>query len=239
MTSPVPLHVVTVPQEDPRLGRQCVHDPRSRSFAAPRLGAARRNVSHRIYDPRPNPNQSHGNCTGCAEAMLGNARGNRQLGVVLGMDDADRVYSLATKLDPWEGQWPPVDTGSSGTAAAAAAKELGYADRYEWYFGLDHALDGLQQRPLSVGTWWYQGLFEPDPRTKLVRVTGPKVGGHQWVARAYDASASKLTIGQQRVGGRCWWGAGFRDWWITVDDFAGLLADDGDAHRTARANATA
>ena len=36
MTSPDPdLHVVTVVQTDPRLGRNVVHDPRSRRFAFP------------------------------------------------------------------------------------------------------------------------------------------------------------------------------------------------------------
>jgi hypothetical protein len=235
---PPDLHVVTVEQTDPRLGRQCVHDPRSRNFAAPRVEVRRKNVAHRIYDRRPNPNQTHGNCTGCAEAMLGNARGNRQRGVMLDMDAADRVYSLATQLDPWDGQWPPTDTGSSGTAAAKAAVQLGIGERYQWYFGIDAVLDGLQQRPLSVGTWWTFDMFHPDPRTKLVRPTGGRAGGHQWIARAYDASASKLTIGQQRVGGACWWGD-YHFFWITVDDFADLLADDGDVHHTYRANPNA
>ena len=232
MTAPEQLHVVTADQRDPRLGRQCVHDPRSRSFAAPRTGAARRDIAHRVYDPTPNPNQPRGNCTGCAEAMMGNAKGNRRSGVILRMADADRIYSRATQLDPWPGSWPPTDTGSSGLAAAKAAVELGHGESYEWYFGIDHTLGGLQHHALSAGTWWTEGLFEPDPRTKLVRPTGQKVGGHQYLLRAYDVT-SKLTVGQHRIGLRCWWG-GYRDVWITVDDFAGLLADDGDVHRTAR-----
>ena len=196
MTSPVPLHIVTVEQQDPRLGRICVHDPRSRNYPGPRTAGTRR-----------------------------------------WRTTAHRIYSRATNLDPFPGQWPPTDTGSSGTAAAQAAVELGEAERYDWYFGLDHALDGLQVHTLSVGTWWYEGLFEPDPTTKIARPTGRKVGGHQWVARAYDAGASKLTIGKQLVGGACWWGS-YHLFWITVDDFADLLADDGDVHHSYRAAAT-
>lgn len=235
MTTPVELHVVTVPQEDPRLGRQCLHDPRSRQYAAPRrtTTAKRRDKTHRIYDPRPNPNQPRGNCTGCAEAMMGNAAGNRIKGVTLGMDTADRIYSRATELDPWPGSWPPTDTGSSGTAAAKAAVEQGVGTGYEWYFGIDAVLDGLQRHALSAGTWWTEGLFHPD-KSGLIRPTGRRVGGHQYLLRGHDVSVSRLSIGKQRIKIRCWWGA-YRDAEILVDDLAALLADDGDVHRTIRA----
>jgi hypothetical protein len=225
------LHVIRVEQQDPRLGRNVVHDPRSRQFVAPRHAGPRRDKAHRIYDPRPNPNQPRGNCTGVAECTMANSTGNRVKGVVLGMDVADRIYSRATELDPWPGSWPPTDTGSSGLAAAKAAVEQGIGTRYDWYFGLDAVLDGLQTNAISVGTWWYFDMFEPDP-TGLVKPTGGRAGGHQWLLRAHDVSASKR-VSQQRVGGLCWWGT-YRHFWMTVEDFANLLADDGDAHRTYR-----
>jgi hypothetical protein len=234
---PDDLHVININQADSRLGRQIVHDPRSRRFAAePRSTAIKRqDRSHRIWDPRINPNQTLGNCTGVAECVMGNSAGNRLKGVTLGMPDADRVYSLATSLDPFDGQYPPTDTGSSGLAAAKAAVQLGLSTRYEWYFGIDAVLDGLQDHVLSVGTWWYFGMFEKDP-TGLVRPTGGKAGGHQWALRSHDVSVSRLNIGKQRVGGRCWWGS-YKDFWLTVDDFAELLADDGDVHRSVRVGA--
>lgn len=225
--------IVNIDQQDPRLGRNVWHHPGSRNYAARQATTAkRRDKAHRTYDRVPNPNQPRGNCTGCAEAMMGNTAGNRVKGTVLDMGDADRIYSLATRKDPFPGAWPPEDTGSSGLAAAMAAVELGIGTRYEWYFGLDATLDGLQQHALSVGTWWTWDMFTPD-KTGLVRPTGGKAGGHQWLLRAHDVSVSRLTIGKQRIGGRCWWGA-FRNFWMTVDDFAELLADDGDVHRTIR-----
>lgn len=232
------LHVIQVEQQDSRLGRQVVHDPRSRGYAAPRraLPARRRDKSHRVYDPTLNPNQVIGNCVPCAEMMMANSLGNRIPHVVLDMADADKAYRLATQLDPFPGQWEPDDTGSSGLAGAKAAVQLGIGSGYEWYFGIDAVLDGLQQHTLSAGTWWYADMFNPDPQTKLIRPTGGKVGGHQYLLRAHDVSVSRLTIGKQRVGIRCWWGA-YRDAWMTVDDFAELLADDGDVHHTKRANA--
>jgi hypothetical protein len=120
-------------------------------------------------------------------------------------------------------------------AAAKAAVEQGIGSRYDWYFGIDAVLDGLQQNPISVGTWWYFDQFHPDS-TGRVRPTGGKAGGHQWLARAHDVSASKR-VSQQRVGGLCWWGE-FRHFWMTVEDFANLLADDGDAHHTKRAGSS-
>jgi hypothetical protein len=226
------LHVIRIEQQDPRLGRHVVHDPRSRNFAAPRQAVTRRNKAHRIYDPRPNPNQPRGNCTGCAETMMANTVGNRVVGSVLGMGIADKIYSRATELDPWPGSWPPTDIGSSGTAAAKAAVEMGIGERYDWYFGLDAVLDGLQRSPISVGTWWYFDMFHVEPGTLRVHPTGGKAGGHQWLLRGHDVSASK-TVGQQIIEGACWWGA-YHYFRMTVDEFADLLADDGDAHYTKR-----
>jgi len=41
--------------------------------------------SIRFYDPRPNPNQDVGCCTGCEKAMNFNAAGARFTGTVFGM----------------------------------------------------------------------------------------------------------------------------------------------------------
>lgn len=238
MTAPN-LKVITAEQLDRRMGRHVHHDERSRNFAAPppKRAVERRDRSHLIYDPQPNPNQSIGNCTCCAEMMLANARGNRVRRQVLKMDDADKAYRIATRIDPFPGQWEPNDTGSDGLSAAKASVQLGIGERYEWYFGLDATLDGLQLHPLSVGTWWMFDMFHPDKNGRI-RPTGGKAGGHQYVLRSHDVSASRLTIGNQRVGLRCWWGS-YRDVWMTVDDFAELLSDDGDVHFTVRAGRNA
>jgi hypothetical protein len=150
------LHVVMVDQQDPRLGRQCVQDPRSRAFpmAAPDTSTWR-SKTIRMYDPTPNPNQTIGDCTGCDKAMEGNAAGNRVSGRVLTMADAEQVYSLATELDPWDGSWPPTDTGSSGLAACKAAIQLKIGGAYRWNF--THDASGIVQeimegRTVGVGT---------------------------------------------------------------------------------------
>lgn len=222
------LHVVVIPDQDPRLGRQAVHDPRSRAFPMAAADTATwRSRTIRLYDPKVNPNQTLGDCTGCDKAMEGNAAGNRVPGRVLGMAQAEQIYSLATHLDPWPGEWPPDDTGSSGLAACKAAQQLKLGGTYRW--ALSGGVNAVVQQimdghTVGVGTWWYEGGFAPKPRREggvVVEMTGAKVGGHQWRIRGYDEPTDMLL-------GRCWWGR-FRDFWITRAHLAELLADDGDA----------
>lgn len=232
------LYVVLAEQRDPRLGRQCVHDPRSRDYE---FGPARTVVTpdelqrrtwrHRIYDPVRTPRQRLGCCTCVDQCVKANAIGNRVPGVVLKMDDAERLYARATQLDPFPGEWPPTDTGSSGLAACKAAQEAGIIERYEWIFaGPQAVLAALRERPVGVGTWWYYDMFQPDPDTLLVTPTGGKAGGHQWTLVGWNAHL-------QAFEGRCWWGDDFGQrglFRIAYRDLAALLADDGDAHVTYR-----
>lgn len=219
------LHVVVVNQEDRRLGRQVVHDPASRRFALPvtvdREGW--RTSSIRVFDPTPNPDQCHGECTFVSKANQGNAVGNRKRGRVFGMEIVHKGYGLATTLDPWQGSFPPDDTGSSGLAAAKAAQILGIGGEYRWLFGgVDEVVQAQQDgEAVSVGAWWTEGMFRRDARG-VVEPTGRRVGGHQWTVIRYDKR-------RDLVGGLCWWG-GFRHFWIKREHLGDLLADDGDAH---------
>lgn len=218
---------------DPRLGRHIVHDPRSRGFAfAASVDTATWRTRHvRIYDPLPNPNQEIGDCTGCAKAIQFNAVGNRVTGQVLNLSDADRIYSLATTLDPWEGAWTAPtweDTGSSGLAAAKAAQQLGLGGEYRWLFGgADEVVQAVMDgHVVNVGTRWDNRMFDQDADGR-VEPGGSVAGGHEWSVRGFDADRDWLR-------GRCWWGD-FRDFWIKREHLAELLADDGDANVQARA----
>lgn len=243
MTDSSDLYVVTVPQADARLGRQVVHDPASRGYEhQPRRAAAGplvppvqellgRKWRHRVYGPRPVPAQDVGCCSGVDQAVKCNAAGNRVAGQVLGLDDAKRIYSRATQIDPWPGSWPPDDTGSSGLAACKAAVEAGWISRYEWIFGGAQAvLSALWLKPVGVGTWWYEAMFRPAYDTLMVQVAGAKVGGHQWSLIGWDPLLRAFE-------GMCWWGPTFGDrgmFRVGFDDLGRLLADDGDAHVTYR-----
>jgi len=230
VTSP-DLYVRHLEQTDPRLGRHIVHDPRSRGFALPAATAVDRSTWRTkrvtVYDPRPNPNQTVGNCTMCAKAMQLNAVGNRVKGVVFGMDWAMRAYAWETANDEFPGAYPGQDTGSSGLAAAKTAQHYGVGGEYRWIFtGADGVVQAVMDgHVVNVGTRWDQRMFDPDA-AGVVHPGGPVAGGHEWSVRGYD-------LKRDLVLGRCWWGT-FRDFWIARGDLADLLADDGDAHTQVR-----
>lgn len=219
------VHVVTVDQADPRLGRQLVHDDASRGFAFPGTvdRTTWRDKAIRLYDPWPNPNQRVGCCTGVAKCSQFNAVGNRRKGVVLDLADAEDYYSENTRIDPFPGTWPPDDTGSSGLASAKTAQKRGEGGEYRWLFGgADEVVQAIMSGAVvSVGTWWHWDMFTPNP-SGLIQPGGGQAGGHQYVIRGYDADKDWLRL-------RCWWGA-FRDAWISRTHLDNLLRDGGDAH---------
>ena len=219
------VYVKIVEQQDLRLGRQVVHDPRSRGFAV-RSGVDRstwRDKAIRIYDPTPNPNQCHGECTFVTKAMQFNAVGNRVAGRVLKMDTVHKGYSIATGIDPWDGAWEPDDTGSSGLASAKAAQQLGLGGEYRWLFGgADEVVQAVNEGwAVSVGTRWDYAMFDQDSQGRI-HIGGGEAGGHQYLIRGYWKS-------RDWVLGRCWWGD-FKDFWISRADLDTLLHDYGDAH---------
>lgn len=166
-----------------QLGRHVQHDPRSRAFGATKARGTRDRVIHQRHGKILNQGQI-GSCTG--NALLGalatdplHRRYER-----ITENRAVQAYSLATKLDPFDGQYPPDDTGSSGLAVCQAGVQLGWLTRYEHAFGIDQALDALQVRAVITGVDWYEGFDQPDP-TGRVEITGQIRGGHEFVVRGY------------------------------------------------------
>lgn len=146
-------------------------------------------------------------------------------------DGAIALYSAATALDSFPGQYPPSDTGSDGTAVGAALKAAGMISGYT------HAADGPAARlalttgPIIVGIKWYNNMFTNDSDGRVrVDTSSGLAGGHELSFDGVDVE-----------NGRVWftnsWGA---SWGVTRDDVAGrafftfddfdrLIADQGDA----------
>jgi hypothetical protein len=95
------------------------------------------------------------------------------------------LYSAATRVDIWPGQWPPDDTGSSGNAVAKAAREMGYITRWSWAFSGLSMLRALQLGPVIVGVPWYESMFDPDV-AGTVEPHGDIVGGHEFLVRGWN-----------------------------------------------------
>lgn len=241
--------VLAQPQVDdgPPLGRHVVHDRRSRDYPVRTLvpRTARRPV---LWRPRTGPLDQGkdlryrgqlyrgglGACTGMAAAKAVSCRqtlpaGGTTRGRQLREPTALRLYSRATDLDPFPGSWPSTDTGSSSLAIAKATVEAGLASAYLHAFGVEQVLDALQFGPVITGTWWLSGLDHPDSSGR-VRPTGHRRGGHEYVINAWDGvPGSDGLLGFVQSWGPAWGDRGA--FAMTVGDYAGLLADQGDATR--------
>lgn len=184
------VHRVEIPEQvvpGKRLGRHVEHDPRSRAYAfgAVMAPSSMRSVVHRrwghIFDQG-----DLGSCTGNAAAGAANCRPLHHLGTkTLKEADAVDLYSLATQLDGFDGEYPPEDTGSSGLAVAQALTQKGLIDGYQHAFGIAEALTALQIKPVITGIDWLEG-FDTPSATGLVEIAGQVRGGHEFLVRGFE-----------------------------------------------------
>lgn len=217
-----------MPENPFPLGRKVNHDPRSRSFPAPRA-TDRKPVLHRRHGPVLDQGQL-GSCTGNAMAQALNMTPlHTPRSGWLKEADAIRLYARATELDPSPGTYPPEDTGSDGLSVCKAAQEQGLITGYQWAFGFDHVLDALQNGPVLVGTAWHESMFTPD-KSGYVRAEGNEAGGHEYVLMG-DDTKDRLTFLNSWGKG---WGKGGR-FFMDYATFAQLLAAQGDAAVPVRA----
>jgi hypothetical protein len=210
-----------------RLGRSVNHDPRSLRYAVAPLGVA----ETRIWTRRiPVLDQGDlGSCTGNATiGVLGTDPFYSLLTPVQrqALDEAEavRIYSLATQLDPWDGSYPPTDTGSDGLDAAKAAVKLGYLSGYQHITSIPAAQTAILSGPFIVGTNWYDGMFDPAPSGE-VRISGSVAGGHEYECAGYDAENDRWAFWNS-------WGASWGQgggFWMSTATFSRLLAEQGDA----------
>jgi hypothetical protein len=221
------------------LGRHVNHDPQSRRYPYVRR-ATRPTWPPAVRHERHIPIFDQGDlgaCTGMAGlGILGHGPYWAALQAATELRDpthagpfplneggALALYSANTQIDPYQGAYPPDDTGSDGLSAAKSLMAAGVVPGFEWAFGTDEALTALASFPLLVGTLWAESMFEVN-RSGLMRVEGAIVGGHEWIVDEYVPS-------REWVGGVSSWGQGFGvdgRFYLTVEDFARLLEHDGD-----------
>lgn len=203
------------------------HDPRSFSFPAP-AAAALRNAKHRLYG-RPLDQGSLGSCTGNAAAHALNCAPFHQPRHRLYWEPtAVNFYSHATMIDPYDGTYPPEDTGSDGMSVLKVLKNLGKIGSYRHAFGLDHALHALVEGPWIMGVQWTQDMFQPD-RRGFIYPTGAVAGGHEICANQLQVDLAYPGGGYVQ-GPQSWgkWGPIGGMWRLTFKDLGDLLARDGD-----------
>lgn len=222
------------------LGRHVNHDPASRAYAHKASGRVLVSVRHardasvgvldqdNYLDPATGKVISLGSCTGNAltgalatlplwDGIAGSVRTQLNETYAVG------VYSDATKIDSYQGTYPPTDTGSDGLSVAKVALSRGLISGYTHAFSLADALDALQDGPVLTGVAWHTGMDSPDA-SGLVSIDGAIRGGHEFVADEYNAILHVVGFTNS-------WGTGYGlagRFYMHQDDWGQLLADDGD-----------
>jgi hypothetical protein len=205
---------------DPRLDRLTEFDERSRGF---RAVAGLEDRPARSYTWRCDiwlDQGREGACVGFAVTAEAAARPV----IVTGLTDRDAlaVYRRARELD----QWPGEDySGTSVLAGIKAGVELGWFREYRWAFGEpDLRLAVGYRGPAILGVNWYEGMRQPDD-VGFVHLAGAVIGGHAILCLGYSKKRDAYRLHNS-------WG---QDWgqigecWITRDDLARLLAEEGEA----------
>lgn len=214
---------------DARLGRRVLHDSRSLRFQVqagdPMLLAS---VRHKVNIPILDQGNL-GSCTGHAgTAVIASEAFWTGGSVVLATTDpheyAVDLYSAATKIDPWEGQYEPDDTGSDGLSIAKVLRQRELISGYLHATSLNATLTALAKNVVMVGTSWLTGMYEPDVRTGKLNVTGSVEGGHEYVLDEIDVERQRVWI---RNSWSAQWGIQGRAW-MSWADLGKLLADQGD-----------
>lgn len=217
---------------DPRLGRHVRHDSRSLFYLVRAQDISTlRSIKHESYIPTLDQGNL-GSCTGNAatKCIATGLFWKTITGLILSTTDtfqnedyAVGVYSDATTIDPYNGSYPPTDTGSDGLSVAKVLQKRGIISGYQHATSLEAVLTALSQQPVIVGTEWHEDMFNPDLNGR-VHITGNVAGGHEYCLDELDVENKRVWIHNSWGDG---WGQEGRAW-ISWDDLGTLLAADGD-----------
>jgi len=224
---------IRIASDDDRLKRHINHDARSAFFRKDVSGLAVADVEWTCHLLNVLDQGDVGSCTAeTADEILASDP------YFTTLDDATRMavsegtqdwplafYHDETLADTYPGTYPPVDTGSDGLTMAKVLTARGLISGYQHTFTADDALKGLATGPAAWGTNWKSGMDDVDTTTGQVKYTGATRGGHELSLYKIEAAAGKLWF-------RNHWGSwGYRGTgvaWISFDDFAKSLKDQGD-----------
>lgn len=215
---------------DPRLGRMIAFDERSRDYPIRALYAPK---APRSYTWRVNTFLDQGQEGSCVGHAWAHELCARPVETIVDHDYAMTIYFHAQELDDWPGgAYAGASPRYDGTAVIAGAKAVsmaGHMTEYRWAFGLDDLVLALGYAgPAVLGVNWHEGMFRPDPDGRI-RPSGVVSGGHAILAHRV-VSPRPGRIGQIWLHNS--WGPGWGlggECWMTFDDMAQLLSEDGEA----------
>lgn len=131
-------------------------------------------------------------------------------------DYGEGIYSDATAIDPFPGEWPGEDTGTDTRSGAQVLLDRSLVQRYDWLTGDDPgalALDivtKLAEQPLIIGIPWFDSFDWPDSNGVLTLAPGAEIrGGHALVVDECNVEGQFIGITNSwgagwGIGGRCY-----------------------------------
>lgn len=160
---PTPL-VKEYPRLDPRLGRKMQLDARSLPFMVERAPLVPPTSKHWARRLGILDQGELGSCVGNAAtgALATEPLSYRWQSTIKAEAFAVRLYKDCTLADPFDGQYPPTDTGTDGLTACQVLKKRGLIGSYRHASTLSGLVQLLQKGTVLMGTAWLDEFFEPD-----------------------------------------------------------------------------
>lgn len=136
---------------------------------------------------------------------------------------ARAVYIEARKVDEYPGE---DYEGSSVNGAMKAARVMGNVKDWHWCISMAEVRHALSYHgAVELGTYWYEGMYEPDP-DGFVHPTGQIVGGHAIAIAGYGMMKGVRCYRLENSWGKDWGQNGGA--WIPEPELQGLLENDGE-----------
>lgn len=175
------------------LGRRLLHDPKSREYAYSGT-VSHVNVRHAMNAPHVDQFYLSGcvgfsgiNLLNTTKASASRLQFNRKVPIghaglsYLGNDDGIRSYHEATVRDPFPGEYPPVDEGSSALGLMKWWLSLGVVKGYDWAYSFTAFLAALSKQPVLIGTNWYDDMMSTGSDGIVRSNATGEAGGHEYV----------------------------------------------------------
>lgn len=139
------------------------------------------------------------------------------------------IYAGATTIDPFEGTYPPTDTGSDVASAMSVATAMGLFTGYRSVSSLAELQVALNRGPCVLGIDWFEGFYYPS-RCGEISMTGPVMGGHAIALVGDDPDKKQMWLENSWddygvcLGTHCGFAA------VTYGTVSELLARNGEAY---------
>lgn len=117
------------------------------------------------------------------------------------------LYSKATQIDEFVGEFPAEDTGSSGLATCKVAHRAEWITEYQTAKGWEEFKKAIQTGPVFTGTFWTSTMNMPD-ENGFIQPLGEQLGGHQYLVIGLNVEDEYVTIlnsysDSYGINGRC------------------------------------